>query len=147
MVKLGDLGECFLVLLGSDAVKIVLLRHGQPAAQNLGKILGADFQNWIDAYNHADLDPSSVPSAESVNAAKDCQIVVCSDLSRSIASARCLGLTKLDRVEHDFREMELPCANIPWLKFPASFWAVLFRVAWFLGYSKGVESYLSLIHI
>lgn len=122
-------------------MKIVLLRHGRPAVKNLGKMSGAGFQNWIDAYNSADLDLSCVPSAESVNAATECRAVVCSDLPRSIASAQSLGFTQLDLVERDFREMELPCANIPWLNCPASFWAVVFRVAWFLGYSTGVESY------
>ncbi len=121
-------------------MRIVLLRHGKPDVPKLGKLRASEICQWIESYNSAGLKIGNSPSRKAIEIANDCNAIVCSDLPRSVESARALGIKEVNHVESMFREMGLPYANFPSPKLSLNTWAVIFRVLWFLGYSSNGES-------
>ncbi|MCF6210050.1 MAG: histidine phosphatase family protein [Gammaproteobacteria bacterium] len=122
-------------------MKIVLLRHGRPEMEAPGKLKASELHRWINSYNSAGIHQNSQPSAGALKLAKKCKVVVCSDLPRSIESAELLGIEKIDYTDPLFREMGLPYANWPTPKAPPLFWAGIFRLLWFCGYSSNGEAF------
>lgn len=121
-------------------MQIVLLRHGKPNIAPPEKIHAHELQQWVDAYNAAGLAAGQAPSTESLHIAQTCRAVVCSDLPRSLESARALGLEDIAAIDPVFREMALPYSRFPALKLAPKYWVILFRILWFLGYASNGES-------
>lgn len=119
---------------------IILLRHGKPNLDTRHKITPKEFGEWIDKYNISGVDSSFIPSQLVVNLSNQCTTIICSNLPRSIESAKLLG-KDLFIVDPKFRECEIPffALNCPKLSF--RLWTVIFRLLWLLGYSNGVESF------
>jgi phosphohistidine phosphatase SixA len=119
-------------------VRIIIQRHGVPNTGKWGKIYSKDMTQWIEVYNKSGVETDSVPSEKSQQHAKD-SLVICSSLERSKHSAE---LLKADNFECNqiFNEAELPVINVPMLKILPHTWSMIFRVFWFVGISKNVES-------
>ena len=122
-------------------MKIVLLRHGKPLLTQDRSIKSRNMQHWIDAYNSAKLDPVAQPSAALYKISKQCQHIICSNLPRSIHSAKYLKLNTINESCPLFRELGLPYRKIPIIKLKPKLWAGLFRLFWFMGFSLNSESY------
>ena len=121
-------------------MEITLLRHGKPKIQPSKKLSAAEFHDWVEDYNTSGLCPSSKPTESALNYAKRSKAVVCSDLPRSIDSAKALNADGVVLSDAIFNEAGLPIANWHALKLSPNVWAVVFRVFWLLGYSKNSES-------
>jgi broad specificity phosphatase PhoE len=121
-------------------MQIVLLRHGKPDFRKHGNLSASEFHEWVESYNLAGLMALNKPSKKTIEIANGCNIVVCSDLPRSIESAHALEVNKIDLVESLFREIELPHGSFPSPKLPPNVWVVLFRILCVLGYSSNGES-------
>ncbi len=121
-------------------MQIVLLRHGKPDVSEHRKFRANELHRWIESYNSAGIISEHVPSRGAIEITSVCNTVVCSDLERSVESARALGVKKISVIEPMFREMGLPFCSFPTLKLSPSIWAAFFRVLWFLGYSSNSES-------
>ena len=122
-------------------MEIILLRHGQPVLPPLHKISASEFYEWVNMYNLSGLDASSKPAIETVNIAKKCNAIVCSQLPRSIESAKALTINNITFCHALFNEASLPVASWVFLKLSPKAWAVIFRIFWFFGYSYNSESY------
>lgn len=122
-------------------MRIILMRHGKPSLLPQKPISSLSFKDWIDSYNTADLCPTSAPTLPSVEVARGCNSIVCSDLKRSIDSASLLGIHEISFIDHKLREMEMPWGRIVGLKMLPDWWSVVFRILWFSGYSKNSESF------
>ena len=121
-------------------MQITLLRHGKPDMPHHKSISPKKFGEWIDAYNGASLCPKHAPDSDILTLAKKSKAVVCSDLTRSINSALCLGVKPVCAAPL-FREMELPYWSFPAPVLPANIWAFLFRLCWFAGLTSKAESF------
>ena len=121
-------------------MRIVLLRHGRPQVPEFGKLRANEISRWIESYNCSGLMPNDTPSQEAIEIAGSCDSVVCSDLPRSIDSAKALGVKNIDVVDPSFREMGLPHGDFPSPKLSPNTWAFIFRILWFFGYSANSES-------
>ncbi|TXL02092.1 hypothetical protein BMR02_00620 [Methylococcaceae bacterium HT1] len=121
-------------------MKIVFIRHGKPDLPELGKLQANELHQWIKAYNAASLDTDQQPPKQAVELTKQCNVVVCSNLRRSIESAKLLGIRGIYCIDAIFREVELPYCNIRSPKLSATVWFVLFRILWFMGYSNHSDS-------
>ena len=121
---------------------IVLIRHGKPAVSTQNPITSFEFGQWIDSYNEAELCDSVQPPEELFQLAQGCNSVVCSNLHRSLSSAKRLGI-KEDKIicDNQFREMEMPWGKLSGLKLRPTYWAIIFRLLWLAGYSKNSESF------
>ena len=122
-------------------MKIILLRHGKPVAPILEKISATAFRQWVVEYNAAGLSPSSIPASNVLNHAQACNVIVCSNLPRSIESAKALNTGNVVFSSSIFNEAGLPTTDGYKLKLSPKVWAVMLRVAWFFGYSKNSESF------
>lgn len=121
-------------------MKIFLMRHGKPKLPHFSKLRAAEMQEWIAAYNAAGICESHSPDRNTLLLAQKCQFVVCSDRPRSTTSAQRLMLKEIHHISEDFREAGLPYCSIPLFRLSPNVWAVLFRLMWFLGFSKNSES-------
>lgn len=122
-------------------MRVILMRHGKPLLSPQSAVTSLEFEHWIDAYNSAELCEGLKPPAEAVEMAGTCNVIVCSHLKRSLSSARMLGISDVNVIEHRLREMEMPWGKLTNLTIKPEYWAVIFRILWFFGYAKNSESF------
>jgi len=104
-------------------------------------VSASQFGNWITSYNSAGVERGSVIPQASLEYARTCGVVVTSNLLRSVQSAKFLHVENYQAPDKLFAEAGMPYATWVTFKLPPKYWAVLFRVLWYLGYSKNSESY------
>jgi hypothetical protein len=122
-------------------VEIVLLRHGMPKINKHRWLNAAGFGLWISEYNAAGIDLGCMPPNDLIGRAGRCSFIVCSDLPRSLESARVLKVDNIDICEPLFRELEMPHGNWRFPQLPTSVWVVAFRLLWAAGYTGKVEPF------
>ena len=122
-------------------MKIVILRHGKPVVPSLKKISASEFSAWVNEYNAAGLCSTSRPTEQAHHCANGCNAIVCSELPRSIETAKELNNNGIVLSDSIFNEAGLPSATWQAIKLSPKIWAVFFRILWLLGYSKGSESF------
>ena len=124
-------------------MKIILLRHGEPEfnlfARTNKKYPAAELATIIHEYNTSALKSSNLPSQQTLDIAQACTTIVCSDLKRSLDSARLLNRHKISLIDPVFRETELPYADWIYPKLSLRSWITIFRILWFFGYANHAE--------
>ncbi|MCU7937580.1 MAG: histidine phosphatase family protein [Candidatus Thiodiazotropha sp. (ex Dulcina madagascariensis)] len=101
-------------------------------SNQLGKI--------VSDYENTDLDSLDLPSERSLVIARECSISISSDLPRAKSSAMALGLDNVNQIDPILRESSLPYLELEFPKLTFFSWAIIFRLAWFCGFSKNGES-------
>ena len=121
-------------------MEIVLARHGRPDFVQRRWIAPSELRDWIRNMNSADVVSEDVPPI-TLRRAAESAVLVSSLLKRSVMSADLLRNPTLRVSDEIFSEADLPYST--WLlpRLPVSIWAIVFRVAWFLGYSRNAESF------
>lgn len=104
------------------------------------RLSAAELGIWVAAYNAAGIDLDLRPPQNAIGQASTCAFVMCSNLPRSLESAKALGLDNIGACESLFREVDLPYASWYFPRLPPSAWTVFFRLMWALGYSGNTES-------
>lgn len=122
-------------------MKIILVRHGKPKIDMKGSVSASDFGTWISEYNATGIDVAYPPPTIAIEKAESCAITVCSDLPRSLESAKLLSQDAQELISPLFRECEMPYCDWNYPKLPKSAWSVMFRLLQRLGYSPNAESY------
>jgi broad specificity phosphatase PhoE len=122
----------------TQKIKIRLVRHGQPTCHHEARINRTRLSAWLIEYHHAGILPNSHPGEEVLSFGQHGK-VLCSDLRRSIESARVIQ----PHFESSplFREHELPVPPIPLFKFSTHVWDLVGKIFWVLGYSPLTESF------
>jgi len=121
--------------------KITLMRHGKPAFELKGKARSHDIEEIIKNYDLSGLSKElEQPPPAAKEKALSCNVVVCSDLCRSIESAKALGFTDIHKIDAVFREVAMPHFNSGLLKISVSTWSVLLRCMSVFGFSQNGES-------
>ncbi|MCU7931802.1 MAG: histidine phosphatase family protein [Candidatus Thiodiazotropha sp. (ex Codakia rugifera)] len=119
-------------------MRITIVRHGKPDFEWRRYVRGSEFRSLEKAYDSAGIVGN--PPKETFNLVDQHKCIVCSDLPRSIQSAKALGANTIHLSSAVFREMNLPYFNQVPIKLPLKHWVVLLRSFWFLGFSKNTES-------
>jgi broad specificity phosphatase PhoE len=120
-------------------MEIVLARHGRPKFKQRTWVTPRQISDWIRAYDEGGVLVEEVPRQIRAKAAQ-CGWIVSSPLPRCVQSAAALvPLQKIDP-EDVFREAGLPHSMLRFPRLSVSLWTVLFRAAWFCGYSANSES-------
>lgn len=119
------------------------MRHGKPDIDKNLRLNAHEFGGWVEHYNAAGLNADDLPPGEAVEQARMSTFIVCSDLPRSLESARALGIKRIDLSSSLFREFDMPFSAWRFPVFPLSLWLLIFRFAWIFGYSRNVESFTS----
>jgi broad specificity phosphatase PhoE len=120
-------------------MEIVLARHGRPKLDHKRWITPLELGDWIRAYDEGGVLVEEVPQQIRAKAAQSSWIVS-SPLLRCVQSAEALASLQNINPEELLREAGLPHALWGFPRLPPSVWTVLFRAAWFLGYSANAES-------
>ncbi len=122
-------------------MKIVLMRHGKPRIDKHLRLNAAEFGAWVEKYNAAGIDSECQPPLEAIEQATKCAFTVCSNLARSVESAKALGVERIGVCSSMFREMDMPHATWRFPSISLLAWSVFFRLAWAFGYSANAESF------
>ena len=120
--------------------RIILIRHGQPHIALSPRTSHAGFAGYIDDYEKAGLDPSSLPPAELRDLVRELGVVFTSDLPRSHQSAQALAPHAQLIADPLFAEAPLASPRIPWLNMRVPKWAVLSRILWHAGFNPEIEN-------
>jgi len=120
---------------------IILARHGRPACDYRTPIRGRAFAEWRRAEDNAPLDASSRPGPELVELVRGASSIVTSPLRRSLESAQVLAPAVKPITDRLVQEAALPSAFPSNLRLSPYAWRALARVAWFCGWSGGVEGF------
>ncbi|ENH96052.1 hypothetical protein J416_12644 [Gracilibacillus halophilus YIM-C55.5] len=121
-------------------MEISLIRHGKSKFTDNHPITGEEFKNWVKSYDDIGVFKEHLYPQETLNKIQSVNIVISSDLKRSIESAKLLhqniNITSMPL----FRETELPIPLIKGIKLNPNVWLFTLRCLWFLGYSRDCES-------
>lgn len=120
-------------------MKIILLRHGKPDLTASKKISPHEFIQWIKDYDDAELCKSSLPPETTIEKVKASSLIICSELRRSIDSAKVLKPTQDLIFNAMFNEAGMPSTTWHFPKLPTQIWAIIFRLAWRMGFTAGGE--------
>ena len=128
---------------GADTrpVRIILIRHGQPAIEPAPRTGHRGFGSYIDDYEEAGLDPASAPPEELQDLLAELEAVFTSGKKRARESAKALAPNAELIVDPLFQEAPLASPRIPLLKMKVTKWAVVSRVLWYAGFSPRIENY------
>lgn len=123
-------------------MEISLIRHGKSKCIENNRIKCKEFKGWVEKYDcNGVFEENSYPS-DTLKKIATANIVITSDLKRSVESAKLLNPNLTSLSVPLFRETELPTPSTKlWgLKLNPSIWALILRCLWFCGYSRGCES-------
>jgi len=95
--------------------------------------------HWIAEFNDGGILSGEIPQSTSIAAAR-CKVLVASPIRRSYQSAQLLASSKLIVTEDLISEAGMPHPDWLFPVLPIAVWLVLFRVAWYGGYSRNAES-------
>jgi broad specificity phosphatase PhoE len=127
----------------APGARIILIRHGQPAIALRPRAGHREFHDYIDAYEAAGLDPASLPPRELSALVRELRHVFTSGRPRAHESARLLAPQAELIVDPLFAEAPLASPPIPFLRMTVVKWAVVARLLWHAGHSRGIENYPS----
>ena len=122
---------------------IILVRHGKSEySASYRRASLRDMKRLLVEYDLAGIAQDSYPSNAVVARASEVDLIVCSDLPRSIASAAKLAGEKQVVIDAIFREPELPVPRFGWrLTAPPALWVGILRTLWLFRLVTGeVES-------
>lgn len=120
-------------------MEIVLARHGRPKVNHDKWIAPREIADWIRDYDEGGIVVEEVPAGSRAKA-EDCGLIVSSPLARCLQSAKVLVASREISTEDAFLEAGLPYIRWRSPLLPASVWSVIFRIAWFSGFSGNSES-------
>ena len=123
-------------------MEISLIRHGKSTCSKINRISCKEFGIWVEKYDYSGVFEEDSNPTVTLKKAATANIVLSSELKRSIDSANLLNPNLKAISDPLFRETELPIplTNLWGIKLNSCIWAVILRCLWFSGYSRGCES-------
>ena len=121
-------------------MEIVLGRHGKPQVDRAQWIAARTLEHWIAKFNNGGILSGQIPQSTSLAAAR-CKVIVASPLRRSYQSAQLLVTSQLLVTEELIREADMPHLSWWFPVLPIAAWLLMFRTAWYCGYSPNAESH------
>lgn len=125
----------------APGARVILIRHGQPAIALSPRASHREFGAYIDAYEAAGLDPSSLPPRQIADLVRELSFVFTSGRPRARESARILAPHAELVVDPLFAEAPLASPRLPLIRMEVPKWAVVARLLWHAGYHPEIENY------
>lgn len=122
-------------------MEIIVIRHGKSIVDTTGKVSAHEFGGCVKEYDRQGVCEDHLPPKEVIDRVSECAFTVCSDLKRSIHSAKLLGIDRPNLISPAFRECEMPYTNWQFPKMSKTIWPLVFRIFQMVGYSPNAESY------
>ncbi|MFN8947476.1 MAG: histidine phosphatase family protein [Alphaproteobacteria bacterium] len=124
-----------------NPIRIVLIRHGKPDIGRTAWLSHRKFQEFIDHYERAGLDPENRPPRWLMELVGDARRVFASDRPRARESARAVAPHADVQQSPLFMEAQLKSPRLPLVRLRPAAWAILARVAWHAGHHGGIEDF------
>jgi broad specificity phosphatase PhoE len=124
-----------------NPIRIVLIRHGKPDIGRSVWLSHKKFQEFIDHYERAGLDPENKPPKWLMELVGDARRVFASDRPRARESARAVAPHADVEQSPLFMEAQLKSPRLPLVRLKPTAWAILARVAWHAGHHGGIEDF------
>ena len=121
-----------------EEMEITLIRHGEPEYALKGRARSNEIASVVENYNLSGIKDR--PSQQTVQNVSHNRMVVCSDLIRSIESAKALGFDEIHHAKRLFREVEIPYFKSGNFSLSINSWGILLRVLSLFGFSRNGES-------
>ncbi|SFM34441.1 Broad specificity phosphatase PhoE [Gracilibacillus orientalis] len=121
-------------------MEISFIRHGKSEFITNRQLTAAEFNDWMKRYDNSGVLRADLYPSETLKKVQTANLMVTSDLKRSIQSAKLLHANFDFIYNRIFHETELPRSSLKGIKLSPSIWAFLLRCLWLFGYSKGCES-------
>ncbi|GHI01631.1 histidine phosphatase family protein [Neobacillus kokaensis] len=122
-------------------MEISLIRHGKSTHVDNERITCIEFQGWVEKYDSSGVIEEKVYPSLALEKIATANLIITSDLKRSIESASLLNPHIKTIEDKLYREVELPVLpKIAGVKLSPASWAVMLRCLWFCGYSRQYES-------
>lgn len=118
--------------------QIILVRHGRPEHHNPGWCSPGEMKQWIERYNLAVVSDARLPPAL-VTLAQATPVVLSSSVSRCVQSRQFLVGDRACASDALVAEAHLPHTDWRLPRAPVALWRLLFRIAWFCGFSRHTE--------
>ena len=112
-----------------EGIKIVLIRHGKPDVAPSRRLTHRKFEDYIETYEKAGLDPDSAPPDWLVELAREARRVYASDRPQARESARALAPHAELELSPLFMEAQLKSPKLPLVRMKPPAWAVIARLA------------------
>lgn len=122
-------------------MEISLIRHGKSKQIENNRLTSQEFQDWVKKYDTSGVFEEKNYPERTLEKVAAANLLVTSDLKRSIDSASLLHQQKRVISDSLFREAELPVLSSKWrVKFSPNSWAIFLRCLWYSGYARQCES-------
>lgn len=119
-------------------MEIVLLRHGKPEIELKGHLNGTEIKQLVADYLQSGIKDSPHKSLKN---RFNHYFIVCSDLTRSVQTAKKLDVDYIHLSDNLFAEIELPHFDQSKIRMPVTAWLILLRIMWLFGFKKNGESF------
>jgi len=119
-------------------MEITLIRHGEPEYQLSGRAKAEEISDVVKSYDLSGIRDG--PSEEVMENVSNICTVVCSDLRRSIESAKALGFKEIHCSHSTFREVAIPQYATGEFTMSINNWGVFLRVISSFCFSRNGES-------
>ena len=125
-------------LVSLNIMEITLIRHGEPDYALQGRARAKEISSVIEGYDLSGI--KDTPPEETIERVSAVSAVVCSDLKRSIESAKALGFSDIHQSRALFREVAIPHFKGGEFAMSLDKWGVFLRVISIFGFSRNGES-------
>jgi broad specificity phosphatase PhoE len=119
-------------------MKITLIRHGKPEYELKGTAKAKEISRVVKSYDLSGIKDK--PTHHIIENLSNSTIVVCSDLKRSIESAKALGFSNIHYSESLYREVAIPHFKSGEFSMKLYNWGVFLRLLSIFGFSRNGES-------
>ena len=118
---------------------IIIARHGKPALSRKVKLNWREYRRWWKDYDAGGLAPNQkIPKRLKIWTNK-ADIVIASSLRRAVESAELASGRKPDFIYEELIEAALPSPHLGPLRIRPKSWGTWSRIAWYVGWSDGME--------
>lgn len=120
---------------------IIIVRHGLPALSRKVWLTWSGYADWWGQYDAGGLALTQRVPAKVKQYAEQADIIMSSPLRRAMETARIASGREPDIVDPELVEAALPPPRLGPIKFRPKTWGTFSRIAWFVGWSGGLESH------
>lgn len=124
-----------------NPIRVVLIRHGKPDVGRSKWLSHKKFQDFIEDYEKAGLDPGNRPPKWLMDLVKQARRVFASDRPRARESARAVAPHADVKFSPIFMEAQLKSPRLPLVRMKPAAWAIVARMAWHAGHHGGIEDF------
>ena len=120
---------------------IIIARHGKPALSRKVKLTWREYRLWWKDYDAGGILPNQNIPKRLKNWTLKADIVISSSLRRAIESAQMASGRDPDFTYDELVEAALPPPHLGPLKIRPKSWGTWSRIAWYFGWSDGMETH------